>query len=84
MVRFWPVSDYPVCAWHVRSGRIADVTGPPDWAVNRPGGCRLAALHQVGNYLRYKGRDASSFGKAARDPLQTLPQLETMFAVNSR
>ncbi len=36
-----------------------------------PGACRLAALHQVGNYLRYTGRDASSFGKAARDPKQT-------------
>lgn len=47
------------------------MTGPPDRALNGPGGCRLAALHQVGNYRRYTGRDASSFGKAARDPERT-------------
>ncbi len=67
-------------------GRIADVTGPPDRALNGPGGCQLAALHQVGNYLRYTGRDASSFGKAARDPKPThlLPRKQATIGILRR
>ncbi len=33
-------------------------------------GCRNVVLQQVGSYVGYTGRDANSFGKAARDPKQ--------------
>lgn len=44
------------------------MTAPARPGRERLGASRVAALHQVGNYLRHKGCDASSFGKAARDP----------------
>ncbi len=33
-------------------------------------GCRDLAVQQAGSYLRYSGRGASAYEKAARDPIR--------------
>jgi hypothetical protein len=39
-------------------------------------GCRPWALHQVGSYLGYSGREANAFGMTARDPKRTIEPLD--------
>lgn len=51
-----------------KRGELSPVLDGWNWAQ----GCRTAQLQQVSSYLRYAGRVANAFGKAACDPSRRL------------